>query len=529
MTWPAFIRILWLTGLSLMLVSLPFLRLGMSIAGFWLAGVWIFDYVYDCVYRKNPGQKWRQFWSNKAAVLLTGIFGLHLLGLLWTVDFQYGIHDLRIKLPLLFMPLVFTGMPSIKSNELKRLLWLFVVALIASSSWCTWIYFTSAQELYDIREISVFISHIRFSLMIVLAIGVLIYLANHSVGLSRVFALVIMMGFVMFLWLLQSLTGFATLMVVILSWVIFSVSKEKNRTWRFVKIAFPLVLFALIFGYLYVKSADYFTPREDELQNFSEVTESGNKYTHKPDNTLLENGYYVWRNVSMVELEQEWNERSSIDFDQKDKRGQSIYATLIRYLTSKGLKKDSAGVHALNQTDISNIERGIANYKDPGKSGLNKRIGKILFEINAYQNGADPSGNSVTQRLEFWRAGWHIFKEHPVLGVGTGDVPRAFEKAYVEIDSPLNDRWRLRAHNQYLTIAVAFGAIGLIVFLYCFFYPLSQKRHRRDYLYVTFFLISAVSFLNEDTLETQAGITFFTFFSCFFLFVYDSDEVNTSL
>jgi len=108
-------------------------------------------------------------------------------------------------------------------------------------------------------------------------------------------------------------------------------------------------------------------------------------------------------------------------------------------------------------------------------------------------------------------------------------VPDAFESTYDEIDSPLDERWRLRAHNQYLTMAVAFGAVGFAFFVYCFFYPLSRKKYRNDFLYVTFFLISAVSFLNEDTLETQAGITFFTFFSCFFLFVYNRDSVNTSL
>jgi hypothetical protein len=45
-----------------------------------------------------------------------------------------------------------------------------------------------------------------------------------------------------------------------------------------------------------------------------------------------------------------------------------------------------------------------------------------------------------------------------------------------------------------------------------------------DYLYITFFLIAVVSFLTEDTLETQAGVTFFAFFNSFFLFVFKKEE-----
>jgi len=35
--------------------------------------------------------------------------------------------------------------------------------------------------------------------------------------------------------------------------------------------------------------------------------------------------------------------------------------------------------------------------------------------------------------------------------------------------------------------------------------------------YLSFFIIAVISFLTEDTLETQAGVTFFAFFNSFFL------------
>ena len=39
----------------------------------------------------------------------------------------------------------------------------------------------------------------------------------------------------------------------------------------------------------------------------------------------------------------------------------------MRYLTSKGLQKDAAGVKALTQQDIRNVENGIANVVFQGK------------------------------------------------------------------------------------------------------------------------------------------------------------------
>ena len=85
--------------------------------------------------------------------------------------------------------------------------------------------------------------------------------------------------------------------------------------------------------------------------------------------------------------------------------------------------------------------------------------------------------------------------------------------------SLLDERWRLRSHNQYLSIAVAFGITGLLWFIFTLIYPLIRQARSGDYLYVFFIIISILSMVTEDTLETQAGVTFFALFTCIFLFV----------
>jgi O-antigen ligase len=83
----------------------------------------------------------------------------------------------------------------------------------------------------------------------------------------------------------------------------------------------------------------------------------------------------------------------------------------------------------------------------------------------------------------------------------------------------LEQRWRLRAHNQYLSIAIGMGLVGLIWFLFTLFYPLLKLNMHANFLYVSFFAIAIISFLTEDTLETQAGVTFFAAFNSYFLFL----------
>jgi O-antigen ligase len=122
-------------------------------------------------------------------------------------------------------------------------------------------------------------------------------------------------------------------------------------------------------------------------------------------------------------------------------------------------------------------------------------------------------------RWEFWKAGINILKKHWLLGVGTGDVAHAFSKSYDEIKSELNPEYRLRAHNQYLTFAVALGMLGFIPILYFFFLwiKIRPKAQNRNYLAWVFLIISFLSMINEDTLETQAGVSFIVYFACLFL------------
>ena len=65
---------------------------------------------------------------------------------------------------------------------------------------------------------------------------------------------------------------------------------------------------------------------------------------------------------------------------------------------------------------------------------------------------------------------------------------------------------------MYLTIALTFGVIGLILFLLLNGYYVENAIQNQSFVAVLFMTIVLLSFLIEDTLETQTGVTFYAFF-----------------
>ncbi|NQX92011.1 MAG: hypothetical protein HRT74_07800, partial [Flavobacteriales bacterium] len=85
------------------------------------------------------------------------------------------------------------------------------------------------------------------------------------------------------------------------------------------------------------------------------------------------------------------------------------------------------------------------------------------------------------------------------------------KQEYENNGTRLSEEYRLRTHNQYLTFWVAFGVIGLLLLLISIVRFLAQSIGNKDLLAFSVVLICALSFLTEDTLEPQAGVTFVAF------------------
>jgi hypothetical protein len=468
-------------------------------------------------------EKWRIVKSHRGLQFFLLIFALHALGLLWSTDLSFALSDIKIKLPLISFPVIIVTSKALNPQQLRRILLFFCLGVLSASiasilKLAGWI--QGGGEGY--RDLSLFISHIRFSLMIVLALLISFYylfLSKGSLPLAeKALYTVLLIWFPVFLLLLRSLTGIAVAGILAFFLLLRALFEIRDPVICFMVLV-PLAILPL-FSLLYLNHAVEKFYKFDELVigELNTHTREGNLYRHLSDNREVENGHYTWIYVCDKELEREWNKVSSIGYRENAANGRSVKVTLIRFLTSKNLRKDAHGVKQLTAEEIAAIEKGIANHIYMDRFRLYPRIYEVIWEIDRYKLGYNPGSKSVVGRYLYLQAGWSIARDHLLMGVGNGDVDQAYRDYYNSVDSPLEDPWRLRAHNQYLTFLVAFGVPGLIIFLIALIAPLFLAGRQRSFLALGFLILFMLSMLTEDTLETATGAGFAAFFYCLFVF-----------
>ena len=332
-----------------------------------------------------------------------------------------------------------------------------------------------------------------------------------------------------FIFILKSLTGIVVFLILLVFTLVWLALQSKNRKALYVLII-PVILIPLsLVGYSTYCISKFYKVDTIDFSTLEKKTLSGHSYSNNLQSKDVENGHYVWLYMCEDELKNGWNSRSSLAYDGKDLKGQEIKYTLIRYLTSKGWRKDSAGVRMLSTEDVKLIESGTANYIYGNKWKLYPYIYRVLWEIESYRRGGSPAGHSVAQRWLYLNISKEIIQEHFWLGVGTGDVQKEFNKIYEAKYKDIPVHWRRRAHNQFITFWITFGIIGFSIILFAFFLPVFARIKTASYLGYIFILIAILSMLNEDTLETHAGATFIAFFYSLFFMMANPESQNKEI
>ena len=493
-----------LFGLILIAVGMPLSRFLVSISYFVLLGNWLIE--------RNFVSKWNTLKTSKIFWAFVGIYLFYVVGLLWTSDYAYGFKDLKTKLPMLWLPILFFTSPKITKKDYHVVMHLFVLACVTASFCSLAAYFGILhKKAHNVRDISLFESHIRFSLMIVLSILYLFFSFIKPVLIKQKFVYFLVACWLLFfLVFLQSFTGLVILGILAsIGIIVFLFSRESV----ILKTSFFILVGCGLFYSVYLIRDEYkkvYRVNEINLKTLPSLTLNGNIYLNDTIYKFTENGNYVYILICDDELKKEWNKRSNFNFDSADNQKNSLRYTLIRYLTSKGFNKDSVGVSKLSSEDIRNVESGYANYLYIKQKSVRYRIHEIIWEF-AMRNH-DINGHSILMRLEFWKTAIHIIKQHLWFGVGTGNIKIAFTKQYEKENTSLQKTWQLRSHNQYLETTVALGLSGLLLFLLHLFAPFFSGKKMSTFFFF-FFLIVLLSFVNEDTLETQAGLTICVFFT----------------
>lgn len=530
--------------LGLMAASLPTSKYTFSMFQFFLAGLFVLDGIsyndflsfhhrYKTIRKiilfipfhlklaaRGIGKKVRELPHQKTLAIFLLLYLVHIAGLVCTENLARGFSELRVKLPLVLIPVFMLGFREIKNSWKSTMLLLFVLATFVASLYSTFLFLSGNYT--DIRHISPFVHHISFSVFVVFSMFILLLQPLHEIIQNKRFntSLKLLVGWflVYLLLILKSLTGivifFSGLLLIMFfpGFYGFRIKPAISRT-----IAACIMI--VITGFTGYATWKFYQTEQIDFDKLDTHTAQGNPYWHNTGERILENGHYVYIYISDKELREAWNRHSEIDYDGKDNRGQDLRYTLYRYMTALGLRKDAEGFSHLEANDLKNIENGISNPVFTKRFALYPRIYQTIWEIDVYMKTGSFVEKSLIQRIASWQIGLAIVREHPISGVGTGDVKDSYMERYEAIEYDEQPTRFITGANQWLNFAVAFGITGLLLILLAMLYPAIANGAFQSPLFALFMLIITIAMFGEDTFRYQAGLTFFAFFYGFFVFL----------
>ena len=118
---------------------------------------------------------------------------------------------------------------------------------------------------------------------------------------------------------------------------------------------------------------------------------------------------------------------------------------------------------------------------------------------------------SDSERIASLEVGMIVAKQNIWFGVGAGDVWHDIKAIYAR-----DYAWETEPkipHNQFLMIAAGTGLLGLLLFVWSFFYPLWYKRFYKEPIFLLHSICLLLSYFVEPTIEIAVGTSIYMFFA----------------
>ncbi|MBN1144622.1 MAG: O-antigen ligase family protein [Bacteroidales bacterium] len=506
-------RYAFLFGLAFLVSCLPLSKYLLSIAQFFLIANWLIE--------GNFRQKLHNFLQKPALLLFASLFLVYAFSLLYSQNLEAGFVKVKNVLPVLVLALIFGTSEPLSKVHTKWLLTLFSVAVSVASLVCITRYLTDAGQFQNnFRKISVFMNHVVFSMMINMAISVFLYFTFYNrYPVNRIWKpayISAATALTAFLFFLGSVTGMVTFFFVALAFAL-NITRAKAsvplRNAIYTLSAIVLIIPVVWLFHTYQKNFNAEPPDPAHLEMF---TPGGHPYTHDLSTGIQDNGHFSGIYICEPELQRQWNRISKIPYDQLDGRGQAIFGTVKRYLTSLGLRKDSIGLGMLTPYDIQKIEKGLANFKFESKPGIRQRIYETLWEIQVFLKSGYMQRHSLGQRFAFYKTAASVIRNHMLFGVGIGDMQDTMLEEARKTALYVDPRWEGQPHNQYLSFLLAFGIVGFVWIFYSWIHASLFSGAFRNLLFNMFWLIMLITMLVGDPIHSYFSVMFFSFFGCLF-------------
>lgn len=237
-------KLICLVSIVVMLSGLLFSRVLLSAGLILFAGV--------SVLHENMKDQLKTFFSSPFLWSMTLLFVLPLLSGLWSEDVAKWSQILRIKLPLLILPVCFAGLDYLAEKDWEKIALAFLIVVMTGVGWSMWQYFHDVNAIHAAYLKAQTIrtpldnDHVRFSLLCSIAIVTAVFLLirqNKKIGVVVALYLASFV-FIIYLHILAVRTGLICFYLGSVIFIIWSISHFKNKarhSWLFILIAlFPL-------------------------------------------------------------------------------------------------------------------------------------------------------------------------------------------------------------------------------------------------------------------------------------------------
>ncbi|OKS85652.1 O-antigen ligase family protein [Mucilaginibacter polytrichastri] len=130
-------------------------------------------------------------------------------------------------------------------------------------------------------------------------------------------------------------------------------------------------------------------------------------------------------------------------------------------------------------------------------------------------------------RLDRWKATMHTVKAKPIFGFGTGTEKEVMEQTYFYNKLYHSFIHQLNAHNEFLSLLIKSGLVGLAVYLFALGYSLIISIRNKDLLLATCVVLIISTSVAENTLDANKGIFFYSAFFALLLLTVKSASKST--
>lgn len=145
---------------------------------------------------------------------------------------------------------------------------------------------------------------------------------------------------------------------------------------------------------------------------------------------------------------------------------------------------------------------------------LRNRIQYVVYDLSNYAKGNTLPGYTDASRLWSMKAGYQLTLQHPLQGVGFGDMRSAVDQWHTVHHPGSPDYERFLPANEWLVYGTGSGIPGSICFTIGFL-ALLYFTTRRNILSVILSVTAILPFLFDDTLEGQTGVIVLAFIAFF--------------